>query len=81
MWRDRSKLEKIIYFALNDLNKNGIVQDVLKSNLLESYINKATISKALCLDLPLNYLSKSELHQVISITNKYNDEKIEVGGL
>lgn len=78
MWKDRNGLEKTINFALNDINKNGIVQDILKNNMIDSYINKAIISKALCFDLPLNYLSKSELQHVAFIINKYCENKIDV---
>lgn len=76
--KNRSNLEKIIYLALNDINKNGIIQNILKSNLLESYINKAIICKALCLNLPLNYLSKSELQLVVFMINKYYNNKINI---
>lgn len=69
MKKERFELEEKIYLILTELNKNGVVKELLKSDLLNEYMNRFVLTKTLNLNLPLNTRTVSELFHICRLIN------------
>jgi len=77
MKQERTALQEAIYFVLTDLNRKGTIKDLLKSRLLDEYMNKMVLTKTLNLNLTLDNLSVSELYHITRLINE-NKQRINV---
>lgn len=77
MKQERNILENKIYFTLSELNKTGSIKILIKSDMLNDYMNKFIITKTLNQNLPLNHLSILELYHICRLINSYQ-HKIDV---
>ncbi len=71
MKKERFELEEKIYFILTELNKNGVVKELIKSDLLSEYMNKFVLTKTLNLNIPLNNRTVSELFHICRLINTF----------
>ena len=69
MKKERVEVEDKIIEILTLLNKNGQVKELIKSDLLNDYMNKSVVTKTLTLNLPLNNRSPLELFHISRLIN------------
>lgn len=71
MKQERKLLEDNIFSILTELNKTGNIKELIDSNLLNEYMELATVTKILNLNLTLNILSIEELYHITRLINSY----------
>ena len=69
MKKERIEIEDKIIEILTILNRNGQVKELIKSDLLNDYMNKFVLTKTLSLNLPLNNRSVAELFHISRLIN------------
>ena len=69
MKKERVEIEDKIIEILTILNRNGQVKELIKSDLLNDYMNKFVLTKTLSLNLPLNNRSVAELFHISRLIN------------
>ena len=69
MKKERIEIEDKIIEILTILNKNGQVKELIKSDLLNDYMNKFVLTKTLSMNLPLNNRSVAELFHISRLIN------------
>jgi hypothetical protein len=76
MKQERKILEEKLNFILTDLNKRDLVKDLIKTELLNDYINRTVLTRTLTMNRPLNVLGISELYHICRLINVYSKEII-----
>ena len=71
MKQERNELQEHIHSILIELNNSGDIKEVLKSELLDDYMNKELKTKILNTRLTLGILSISELYHIVRLINSY----------
>lgn len=69
MKKERIEIEDKIIEILAMYNKNGQVKELIRSELLNEYMNKFVLTKTLSLNLPLNNRSVAELFHISRLIN------------
>lgn len=69
MKKERVEIEDKIIEILTILNRNGQVKELIKSDLLNDYMNKFVLTKTLSMNLPLNNRSVAELFHISRLIN------------
>ncbi len=77
MKREKSELYDELHIILGEFNRTGLVKELIKSSLLDEYINKIVLTKTLNLNIPFNSLSISELFHICRLINNFKP-KIKV---
>lgn len=77
MLQERAKLEDELYSIISDLNKTGSIKELIKSDLLNDYIDRAVLTNILNFNMPFNNMSKSDLYHICRLINNYQ-KKIEI---
>ncbi len=70
MKQERQILEKKLQEILHEMNKTGLIKEILKSSLLDEYMNRRMLTKTLGTDMPLNNLSVFELFHICRLINE-----------
>jgi len=71
MKQERKILEEDIYVILTELNETGNIKELLDSELLNEYMELATVTKILNMNLPLNILLPEDLFHITRLINSY----------
>lgn len=77
MKRERSELQDELLIILGEFNRTGLIKELIKSSLLDEYMNKMVLTKTLNLNIPFNNLSISELYHICRLINNFKP-KIKV---
>lgn len=77
MKKERSELHDELLIILKDFNRTGLIKELIKSDLLNDYMNKMVLTKTLNLNIPFNNLSISELYHICRLINNFKP-KIKV---
>ena len=77
MKKERNELHDELLIILKDFNRTGLIKELIKSDLLNDYMNKMVLTKTLNLNIPFNNLSISELYHICRLINNFKP-KIKV---
>jgi len=74
---ERKILEDKILIILTNLNKTGEIKELIRSDLLNDYMNKTLLTKTLNLNFTLNNLNTYQLFHITRLINSY-ETKIKI---